>query len=66
MRDSIFSTFKAKLLHWPSEEVWAVVTDTKEELVIARIPSHIKHPKGVATALAKSLTNSDFALTDLV
>lgn len=50
----------------PSPDKVAVVTDDEDELVIVEIPSHIKHPKAVAKAIAIALTNSNFALTDLI
>jgi len=45
---------------------WFVVVDGPSEIVIAKIPTHLRHPKAVAEALSSALTNSKFVLTDLV
>lgn len=63
----VYKEFKAKNLAKPEKgDLWAVVTDDKEEITIAHVPTWIKHPKGVAEALSRSLTNSKFSLVDLI
>ncbi len=44
---------------------WAVATDPGD-VVIAKIPTYIKHKSGVARALAQALSQSKFVLNDLI
>ena len=44
---------------------WWVVTK-KEGIKIAKVPSWMKHPKTVASAIAESLNASKLRLVDLV
>lgn len=78
MRDKIHEKFKVQAIDlkyteaynkgalWGDTAHWAVVTDDSAGLVIAIIPSHIKNPEIVGKALADALTQSKFALTDLI
>lgn len=58
----VYKKFKAKT----SANIWYVVTDDKEEIVIVEIPTYLKHQKSVATALSSALSNSRCSLTDLI
>jgi hypothetical protein len=68
MKDKIYKEFKA-ITYQPSHQTdkeYLVVTDDEDELVIAKIPTHLRNTKAIATALAEALTKSKLALTDLI
>ncbi len=63
MRKKIYKRFKEAHINGN----WCVVVDEDNSgLIIARVPHWINNQKAVATALAKALTESDLALTDLI
>ena len=57
----MYKTFKAET----SNGDWVVRT-VPDNIIIARIPYNIKHQKAVAQSLAKALSESRFALSDLL
>lgn len=76
MREKMYKVFKAKEISGssnyktgyggPSPTKAAVVTDDKDEFVIAIMPDHLKYPMTVAKAIAETLTKSKLVLTDLI
>jgi hypothetical protein len=67
--EKIYKKFKVKeydIAFGSSTDYWVVVDDPESELKIVKIPSWLKHPKAVATAIAKSLSEGKYALTDLI
>lgn len=63
----VYKKFKAKALDPKSvSPVWAVVTDDDGEIIVAKIPYYLRHPKGVAIALSSAMTSSKLYLTDLI
>ena len=60
-KTKLYRTFDAKHVNGK----WSVVTEG-DEIIIASIPTHIKNQKVVALSLSKALSESRFALADLI
>lgn len=56
----IYTSFK----HENVNGTWCVTTIGG--IIVATVPSHIRHKSAVAKALAEGLTKGDYALTDLI
>ena len=63
----IYKKFKVKAIDpLAVSPQWIIVTDDEEEIIVAKIPYFLRHPKSVAEALSSALTKSKLTLIDLI